>query len=73
MNLRRLKIFKYAAIGAAVMVLAWCASAIAVYAASSRRVFDSASIDAVPHQRAAVVMVFSFFLENNQSIYLFHL
>lgn len=56
MNIRRLKIFKYAAIGAAVMMLLWGVSAIAVYAASSRRVFDSASIDAVPRQRAAVVM-----------------
>ena len=56
MNLRRLKIFKYAAIGAAMMVLAWGVSAIAVYAVSSGRVFDSASIDAVPRQRAAVVM-----------------
>ena len=54
--MRRLKIFKFAAIGAAVMVLAWGVSAIAVYAVSSGRVFDSASIDAVPRQRAAVVM-----------------
>lgn len=56
MNIRRLKIFKYAAIGAAVMMLLWGVSAIAVYAASSRRVFDSVSIDAVPRERAAVVM-----------------
>ena len=56
MNIRRLKIFKYVAIGAAVMMLLWGVSAIAVYAASSRRVFDSASIDAVPRERAAVVM-----------------
>ena len=56
MNLRRLKFFKFAAIAVAVMVLAWGASAIAVYAISSGRVFDSASIDAVPHRRAAVVM-----------------
>ena len=56
MNLRRLKFFKFAAIGAAVMVLAWGASAIAVYAISSGRVFDGARIDAVPCQRAAVVL-----------------
>ena len=56
MNMRRLKFFKFAAIGVAVMVLAWCASAIAVYAISSGRVFDGARIDAVPRQRAAVVL-----------------
>ena len=56
MNKRRLRIIKYVAIAVAVMALAWGASAIAVYAASSGRVFDSASIDAVPHRRAAVVM-----------------
>ena len=54
MKKRRLRIFKFAAIAVAVMVLAWGASAIAVYAVSSGRVFDSASIDAVPHRRAAV-------------------
>ena len=56
MNKRRLRIIKYVAIAVAVMVLAWGASAIAVYAVSSGRVFDGASIDAVPRQRAAVVM-----------------
>ncbi len=56
MNKRRLRIIKYVAIVVAVMVLAWGASAIAVYAVSSERVFDGASIDAVPRQRAAVVM-----------------
>ena len=56
MNKRRLRIIKYVAIAVAVMVLAWGASAIAVYAVSSGRVFDSASIGAVPRQRAAVVM-----------------
>ena len=56
MNKRRLRIIKYVAIAVAVMVLAWGASAIAVYAASSGRVFDSASIDALPRQRVAVVM-----------------
>ena len=56
MNKRRLRIIKYVAIAVAVMVLAWGASAIAVYAISSGRVFDSARIDAVPRQRAAVVM-----------------
>ena len=56
MNMRRLRILKFAAIGAAVMMLLWGASAIAVYAISSGRVFDSASMDAVPRQRAAVVL-----------------
>jgi len=44
MNKRRLRIIKFVAIAVAVMVLAWGASAIAVYAVSSGRVFDSASI-----------------------------
>ena len=44
MKKRRLRIVKFAVIGAAVMVFAWGASAIAVYAVSSGRVFDSASI-----------------------------
>ena len=52
MKKRRLRIIKYVAIVVAVMVLAWGASAIAVYAVSSGRVFDGASIDAVPRQRA---------------------
>ena len=56
MKKRRLRILKFAAIAVAVMALVWGASAIAVYAVSSGRVFDSASIDAVPHRRAAVVM-----------------
>ena len=56
MNKRRLRIIKYVAIAVVVMALAWGASAIAVYAVSSGRVFDSASIDVVPRQRAAVVM-----------------
>ena len=56
MNKRRLRIVKFAAIGAALLLLAWGASAIAVYAVSSGRVFDSASMDAVPCRRAAVVM-----------------
>ncbi len=54
MNKRRLRILKFAAIAVAVMALAWGASAIAVYAVSSGRVLDSASIDAVPYRRAAV-------------------
>jgi len=56
MDKRRLRILKFAAIAAALLVLAWGASAIAVYAASAGRVFDSASIDAVPRRRVAVVM-----------------
>ena len=56
MDKGRLRIVKFAAIGAALLLLAWGASAIAVYAVSSGRVFDSASMDAVPCRRAAVVM-----------------
>ncbi len=56
MKKRRLRILKFAAMAAALLLLAWGASAIAVYAVSSGRVFDSASIDAVPRQRAAVVL-----------------
>jgi SanA protein len=56
MNKRRLRIIKYAAISAAVTVLLWGMSAIAVYAVSSGRVFESASIDTVPRHRVAVVM-----------------
>ena len=56
MKKRRMRILKFAAIGAAVVLIAWGASAIAVYAVSSGRVFDSASIGAVPRQRVAVVM-----------------
>jgi len=44
MDKRRLRLLKFAAIGAAVVLLAWGGSAIAVYAVSSGRVFDSASI-----------------------------
>ena len=56
MKKRRLRIFKFAAMAAALLLLAWGGSAIAVYAVSSGRVFDSASIDAVPRRRAAVVL-----------------
>jgi len=56
MKKRRLRILKFAAMTAMLPLLAWGASAIAVYAVSSGRVFDSASIDAVPRRRAAVVM-----------------
>ena len=56
MNKRRWILLKFAAIGAAVVLIAWGGSAIAVYAVSSGRVFDGASIDAVPHRRAAVVL-----------------
>ena len=44
MNKRRLRILKFAAMAAALLLLVWGASAIAVYAVSSGRVFDSASI-----------------------------
>ena len=56
MDKRKIKILKFAAIAAAAMALAWIASAIAVYDASAGRVFDAAHLDAVPRQRAAVVM-----------------
>ena len=56
MKKRRLRILKFAAMAAALLLLAWGGSAIAVYAVSSGRVFDSASIDAVPRRRAAVVL-----------------
>ena len=56
MNKRKLIILKFVAMAAALLLLTWGASAIVVYAVSSGRVFDSASIDAVPRQRAAVVM-----------------
>ena len=56
MNKWILRIIKLVAIGAVVVLLTWLGSAIAVYAVSSGRVFDSASIDAVPHRRAAVVL-----------------
>ena len=56
MKKRRLIIFKFAAMAAALLLLAWGGSAIAVYAVSSGRVFDGASIDVVPRQRVAVVM-----------------
>ena len=54
MNKRRLRIIKYVAIAVAVVVLAWGASAIAVYWVSAGRVFDKPSD--VPHCRAAVVL-----------------
>ena len=56
MRKRRLRILKFAAIATALLLLAWGGSAIAVYAVSSGRVFDSAGIDAVPCRRAAVVL-----------------
>ena len=54
--MKRNKIVKFATWGIVSALVAWGTSAIAVYAASSGRVFDSASIDAVPRRRAAVVM-----------------
>ena len=54
--MKRNKIVKFATWGIVSALVAWGASAIAVYAVSSGRVFDSASMDAVPRQRAAVVM-----------------
>ena len=54
--MNRKKIFKFATWGIAAALVAWGVSAIAVYAVSSGRVFDSASMDAVPRRRAAVVM-----------------
>ena len=54
--MKRNKIVKFATWGIVSALVAWGASAIAVYAVSSGRVFDSASMDAVPRRRAAVVM-----------------
>ena len=53
---RRLRILKFAAMAAALLLLAWGGSAITVYAVSSGRMFDNATIDAVPRQRVAVVL-----------------
>ena len=54
--MKRNKIVKFATWGIVSALVAWGASAIAVYAVSSGHVFDSARIDALPHRRAAVVM-----------------
>ena len=55
-TMKRNKIVKFVTWGIVSALVAWGASAIAVYAVSSGRVFDSASMDAVPRRRAAVVM-----------------
>ena len=54
--MKRKKIVKFAAWGIVAALVAWGVSAIAVYWVSSGRVFDSTSIDAVPHPRAAIVL-----------------
>ncbi len=56
MDKQGLRILKFVAMAVAFLLFAWGGAAIAVYAVSSERVFDSASIDAVPRQRAAVVL-----------------
>ena len=53
---RRLRILKFAAMAAALLLLAWGGAAIAVYAVSSGRMFDNTTIDAVPRRRVAVVL-----------------
>jgi SanA protein len=47
---------KFVAWGIASMLAAWGGSVIAIYGASHGRVFDSSSLDKVPHSRAAVVL-----------------
>lgn len=47
---------KFASWGIAAAFVAWGLSALAVYWASAGRVFDTASVDNVPHCRAAVVL-----------------
>ena len=46
----------FVACGIAAMLVAWGGSAIAICVASDGRVFDSSSLDKVPHSRAAVVL-----------------
>ena len=54
--MNRKKIVKFAAWGIVAALVAWGVSAIAVYWVSAGRVFDKASVDDVPHCRAAVVL-----------------
>jgi SanA protein len=56
MNIRVVRIVKFLVVSAALLLFVWISSVIAVYTVSSGRVFDRASITAVPHQRAAVVL-----------------
>jgi vancomycin permeability regulator SanA len=56
MNIRVVRIAKFLVVSAALLLFVWISSVIAVYTVSSGRVFDRASITAVPHQRAAVVL-----------------
>ena len=51
-----LRTLKFAAMAAALLLLAWVGSAIAVYAVSSGRVFGKDSMEEVSHCRAAVVL-----------------
>ncbi len=50
------KIFRLAVWGITAAVLVWGGSAIAVYWVSSGRVFESSSVNELPHCRAAVVL-----------------
>ena len=54
--MNRKKIVKFVALGLAAILVAWGGSAIAICVASDGRVFDSSSLDKVPHSRAAVVL-----------------
>ncbi len=56
MTSRYFRIVKFAAVGAASILFIWLSSVVAIYTVSSGRVFSSASINALPHQRAAVVL-----------------
>lgn len=53
---RYFRIVKFATVGAASILFIWLSSVVAIYTVSSGRVFSSASINALPHQRAAVVL-----------------
>ena len=54
--MNRKKVVKFAAWGIVSALVAWGVSAIAIYWVSAGRVFDKASVDDVPHCRAAVVL-----------------
>ena len=54
--IKRKRFVKIVACGIAIAILAWGVSALAVYWASTGRVFDKASVGDVPHCRAAVVL-----------------
>lgn len=53
---RYFRIVKFATVGVASILFIWLSSVVAIYTVSSGRVFSSESINALPHQRAAVVL-----------------